>query len=171
MEPTVRRQAILTQLETATTALSATALAQQFAVSRQVIVGDIALLRAGGAQIHPTPRGYVLPATAPIAIRQIACEHFPDTMERELHLLVDSGCTVVDVSVEHPVYGQLTGMLQLENRFDVGEFMTRSAGVPPLSALTQGIHLHTISAPSEDILQRGVDALDKAGFLVGENCT
>ena len=55
-----RREAIKTYLEQSQMPVSATALASQLSVSRQVIVGDIALLRASGAPIEATPRGYVL---------------------------------------------------------------------------------------------------------------
>ena len=55
-----RRQAILEQLKRAEKPVSATALARQYGVSRQIIVGDVALLRAGGEPISATPRGYVL---------------------------------------------------------------------------------------------------------------
>lgn len=51
-----RRQAIRELLQRAKQPVSATALAAQFSVSRQIIVGDIALLRAAGADISATPR-------------------------------------------------------------------------------------------------------------------
>ena len=60
MEAASRRQAILDRLRTADRPVSASALAAGLNVSRQIIVGDIALLRAGGAEISATPRGYVL---------------------------------------------------------------------------------------------------------------
>ena len=41
--------------------LSATKLAEKFGVSRQVIVQDVALLRAEGREIVATNRGYILP--------------------------------------------------------------------------------------------------------------
>ena len=61
MEAASRRQAILDRLRTADRPVSASALAAGLNVSRQIIVGDIALLRAGGAEISAPPRGYVLP--------------------------------------------------------------------------------------------------------------
>ena len=47
--------------------------------------------------------------------------------------MVDQGCTVLDVIVDHPIYGQLTGPLQLSNRYDVGQFLARCCAVrrPP----------------------------------------
>ncbi|NLC83886.1 MAG: HTH domain-containing protein, partial [Ruminococcaceae bacterium] len=53
-----RREEIATLLIGAAEPISAGTLAVQFSVSRQVIVGDIALLRAAGIDIQATPRGY-----------------------------------------------------------------------------------------------------------------
>ena len=57
-----RREAILSRLEQACDPVSATALAGALSVSRQVIVGDIALLRASGAPIAATPEDMCCPA-------------------------------------------------------------------------------------------------------------
>ena len=103
-----RRDAITARLEQATEPVNATALARGLDVSRQVIVGDIALLRAAGTPIEATPRGYVLSRPAGVS-GQVVCCHRSGDMETELNTLVDLGCVVEDVSVEHPVYGQLTG--------------------------------------------------------------
>lgn len=75
-------------------------------------------------------------------------------MAAELNTMVDNGCTVVDVIVEHPLYGQLTGPLQLSSRYDVAQFIARSHTAQPLSVLTGGIHLHTLLCPSEDAYGR-----------------
>ena len=55
-----RRDGILSLLEESDTPLSGTELAHRFKVSRQVIVQDIALLRAEDKKILSTYRGYVL---------------------------------------------------------------------------------------------------------------
>ena len=151
-----RRDAILKNLQTAKHPISATALAGRFSVSRQIIVGDIALLRAAGANISATPRGYTVLGAATGLIRQIACQHGADGIAAELNAIVDQGCTVLDVIVEHPIYGQLTGPLQITNRYEVSQFIERcqAAEAQPLSRLTEGIHLHTISCPSEAAFQR-----------------
>ena len=60
MNAAQRRDAILSILSAAEGSVSASQLAAQFNVSRQIIVGDVALLRAGGANISATPRGYVI---------------------------------------------------------------------------------------------------------------
>ena len=164
-----RRQAIWDLLQKSDHPISASALAGQFSVSRQIIVGDIALLRSGGVDILATPRGYCL-QKAPAAglIRRVAVRHDIAGMETELNLMVDNGCTVVDVIVEHPLYGQLTGQLQLSSRYDVAQFISRSHSVDaqPLSRLTGGIHLHTLLCPDEEAFQRVQKALGDAGILL-----
>ena len=166
MNAETRRRAILEQLHKAEGPISAAVLAGRFSVSRQVIVGDIALLRAGGEAVFATPRGYVVAAETPGLVRQIACRHGAEQMEEELNAIVDQGCTVVDVIVEHPVYGQLTGALQLASRYDVSQFIARCSGSRPLSHLTEGIHLHTLSCPSEDAFFRVRETLAGMGMLL-----
>lgn len=168
MDAQERRQYIARRLEESTRPVSAAALARACSVSRQVIVGDVALLRAGGMDIAATPRGYVLPQPSAGLVRTLACRHGGELMEAELNAIVDQGCTVLDVIVEHPIYGQLTGSLQLSSRYEVGQFVTRCRleAAPPLSQLTEGIHLHTISCPSEEAFQRVRAALSAQGILV-----
>ncbi len=160
-----RRQALLRALEEKTEPVSASALARAFAVSRQIVVGDVALLRAAGAEIAATPRGYLLQRQDQDLVRQLACRHAAEDMERELNIMVDNGCTVLDVVVEHPVYGQLTGSLHLHSRYDVRQFIAKAAQARPLSLLTEGVHLHTLSCPDEAAFQRCVRELSAAGFL------
>ena len=170
MEAASRRQAILDQLRMADRPVSASALAAGLNVSRQIIVGDIALLRAGGAEISATPRGYVLPRATDGITRTIACRHTLAQTGQELDILVDNGCTVLDVIVEHPVYGQLTGQLQISSRYDVEQFLARIRGsdAAPLSMLTGGLHLHTLRCPNEDAYTRACAALKAAGLLLDD---
>lgn len=170
MEAASRRQAILDRLRTADRPVSASALAAGLNVSRQIIVGDIALLRAGGAEISATPRGYVLPRATDGITRTIACRHTLAQTVQELDILVDNGCTVLDVIVEHPVYGQLTGQLQISSRYDVEQFLARirDSDAAPLSMLTGGLHLHTLCCPNEDAYTRACAALKAAGLLLGD---
>ena len=165
MDASRRRVRILDYLRAAKAPVSATALAKKLSVSRQIIVGDVALLRASGEGVTATPRGYVLDRPRPGLTRTVACLHSGADMERELTLVVDQGCTVVNVIVEHPVYGQLTGPLRLSSRYDVGQFLSRCTGARPLSDLTGGIHLHTLSCPDEDAFCRVREALGAMGIL------
>lgn len=162
-----RRQAILEYLRQSSRPVSAGFLAERFSVSRQAVVGDVALLRAAGADISATPRGYVILKAGQGLIRRVACRHDGLGMEAELNAVVDQGCSVLDVIVEHPVYGQLTGSLQLSSRYDVGLFLARCAqsDARPLSDLTGGVHLHTLSCPGEDAFRRAREALGALGVL------
>ena len=161
-----RRQAILEVLRQSSHPVSAGYFAQRFSVSRQVVVGDVALLRAAGADISATPRGYVILKAAGGFVRQVACCHDAAGMEEELLIMVDNGCTVLDVVVDHPVYGQLTGDLQLSSRYDVEQFILRSVNAPPLSLLTGWVHLHTLACPDAAAYQRVRQGLADAGILL-----
>ncbi|MDD4715930.1 MAG: transcription repressor NadR [Oscillospiraceae bacterium] len=164
-----RRKAVRAYLEASAEPVSATTLAEQFGVSRQVIVGDIALLRAGGADIMATPRGYAMQQNRKSGfVRAVACSHNASDMEEELCAIVDQGAVVLDVIVEHPVYGLLTGQLQLFSRHDISEFLhrVREEGATPLSQLTGGIHLHTLRCPDESTFRRVRSSLRKKGFLL-----
>ena len=170
MKAEQRRDAILSRLKSSAAPLSATALAREFGVSRQVVVGDIALLRAYGHEVSATPRGYVLERDTGMLLRTLACTHSAADMRRELEIMVDNGCIVRDVIVEHPIYGQITGSLELKSRYDVNQFVARSAEAEamPLSALTDGIHLHTLLCPDEEAFERVAAELQEAGFLLNE---
>ena len=163
-----RRQAILEHLQQSSSPVSAGYFAERFSVSRQVVVGDVALLRAAGADISATPRGYVILKEDRGLVRQVACRHDALRMEAELCAVVDQGCAVLDVIVDHPVYGQLTGPLQLSSRYDVSQFLLRCGGeeAKPLSDLTGGIHLHTLSCPDEAAFQRVQAALRELNILL-----
>lgn len=167
MDAQARRQTISRRLRESTAPLSAAALARELSVSRQIIVGDVALLRAGGLDITATPRGYLLPKLPAGITCTFACRHRADQMGEELNAMVDQGCTVLDVIVEHPIYGQLTGPLRLSSRYDVAQFVDRckEEAAAPLSQLTEGVHLHTVLCPDEGAAGRLREALERLGFL------
>ena len=151
------RRKTIAQTLTASAPISATALARRFAVSRQIIVGDIALLRAAGMDIVATPRGYKMGETTGL-LRTVACIHTAQETEQELLAMVDNGCTVIDVVVDHPLYGQMTGQLSLSSRYDV-----RHAA--PLSSLTGGVHIHNLRCPTEEAFRRVQADLAALGIL------
>ena len=165
-----RREKIYTQLMTAAAPVSATVLAKQYGVSRQIIVGDIALLRAEGRNITATPRGYMIVTTGGITVQLAVCHSAAETRD-ELYAMVDCGCLVQDVIVEHPVYGQLTAPLQLASRYDVDLYMERmaSSDARPLSLLTEGIHLHTLSCPGSEALAHLKENLRQMGGLLEQD--
>ena len=170
MTASERRQQIARLLSASQAPISATTLSQELGVSRQIIVGDIALLRAAGQEITATARGYVIPAQNGL-LRRIACTHSAEETRDELDAMVDCGCTVVDVIVEHPVYGQLTAPLALSSRYDVEQFIHRMkpSHAQPISALTGGVHLHTLSCPSEAVFAHLKETLADMGMLYDAN--
>lgn len=147
-------------------------LARQLEVTRQVVVHEIALLRAQGMAIQSTPRGYVLERLAGDRQTQtvMAVRHTPAQTADELYTLVDHGLVVQNVIVEHPVYGELRGALQLRSRLDVDDFLTQLAtgGVALLSTLTDGYHLHTVSYSRADSLMKAIAALRHRGIDVAD---
>ncbi len=170
MQSTQRRKEIIRILQNSLNAVNASILAERMEVSRQVIVGDIALLRAQGWDILSTPRGYVIPAKPEKneTIFTVACQHPIHMMRDELYIIVDHGGRILDVIVEHPLYGQLVGQLNLASRFDVDDFVKKIEAdqVSLLSDLTQGIHLHTISCESIQKARQIEDALATAHILL-----
>lgn len=152
--------------------ISAASLASLFHVSRQVIVGDVALMRASGHEIHATPRGYTLARIEPRGYNgTIACRHTLDGLKTELYTILDLGGSILDVIVDHPIYGQLTGQLQIHSRYDADDFMRKleTEQAQPLSRITNGIHLHTIRCQDESAFKRIVEALEAEGILFKRN--
>ncbi len=163
-----RRVKIENVLKEADSPVSATSLAKMLSVSRQIIVGDIALMRAAGLEINATPRGYMLGSKYKEDgfVYTIACIHNDKDMREELYTIVDNGCEVIDVVVEHKVYGQLTGMLHIKSRYDVDQFMDRlDEGDAPLSSITGGIHVHNLRCPSKEDFLRVKEQLKAMGIL------
>lgn len=164
-----RRQEILKTLAGAHKPVSASKFAERFGVSRQIVVGDIALLRAAGEEIIATARGYLLESSETTTgfLSKIAVQHSNDQIEEELMLIIQHGGQIVDVIIEHPLYGQIVGMLHIENEKDVANFMKKfqESNALPLSELTCGIHLHTIRYQEEHVLKKIKQALAEAGIL------
>lgn len=159
MNTAKRREEIARALAESNTPLSATALASRFSVSRQIVVGDIALLRAGGLAVLATPRGYILetPTNEPLGFEKtIVCTHDDAQMAEELYTIVDLGGGVLDVTVEHSVYGELCAPLRIFSRYDADLFLQkiRIPGVRPLCDLTDGVHLHRVRCADESTFTR-----------------
>jgi transcriptional regulator of NAD metabolism len=167
-----RRTRLLERLAQARRALAGAELATALGVSRQVVVQDVAILRAGGAPILATARGYLLPGPDPQSpVRALlAVRHTPEQTPDELLLLVDHGLRVVDVVVDHPLYGELRGVLMLESRADVESWWqtVRRCGARLLSELTGGLHLHTVEARRAEAIESARAALRARGYLVEE---
>ncbi|NYF24908.1 transcription repressor NadR [Sporosarcina sp. JAI121] len=167
-----RRQLILETLQTSDKPISGRTFGEMTNVSRQVIVGDITLLKAKNEPIIATSQGYIYmhAQTEPGRIEKtIVCRHTPEQTLDELNMLVDNGVTVKDVKIEHPVYGDLSASIMVSNRNEVKEFIKRirESDAVYLSKLTEdGIHLHTILAENEEQIKNAEEALKKADILV-----
>lgn len=169
MNSAERQAQIGMQLSTAEKPITATSFAEQFGVSRQTVVGDIALMRARGEDLVATPRGYMyVKETRHQAV--IVCRHEPSQAGDEMSRIVDNGGALLDVIVDHPLYGQLRGELQIRTHAEINLFlgrMKKNQG-KMLSELTDGVHLHTIAYETPDQLTAIKDALRKAGYLYEE---
>lgn len=170
MDGAQRREKILELLRTGREPISGTALAKKFGVSRQVIVQDIALLRATNKNILSTNKGYLLygEQSQSSERRIIAVKHTDEQMRDELYTIVDAGARVLDVIVEHEVYGQIAVDLLIASRKDVDEFLKHifSVKAKPLKELTRDEHYHTLEARTEDALNKVEKELREKGYLL-----
>ena len=170
MDAKERRVKLLEKLKVAEEPLTGSWLAKEFRVSRQVIVGDFAILRAAGTEVYATPQGYVLPIVeSPKTIRvKLACKHERENLEQELSIIIDNGGKVLDVIVEHPLYGELIANLMLASRRDLIEFLRKldASRAEQLASITGGVHLHTIEVPDYETLNRIKDELKVKGILL-----
>lgn len=164
-----RRQEIINYISSSKTPASGTALAQLYHVSRQVIVQDIALLRAEGYEILSTNRGYFL--NMPRTVNRVfyVC-HEDSRIQEELNLIVDCGGKVLDVFIRHEVYGELRADLSVDSRKKADAFLKNLQGgtCSPLKNITSGYHYHTVSAESEEVLDSIEEELKEKGFLIKE---
>lgn len=170
MKTEERRNNLLEILKKADKPQIGSDLAEQFDVSRQVIVQDIALLRARGEEILATSQGYLIPGSSGMETvsATIACRHNNDEVEDELMTIVNHGGKIVDVVVEHPIYGDLRGMLMIQTPSDVDKFMDnyKDNEASLLASLTDGVHLHTIEAINEQVIERLKEVLQRKGYLL-----
>ncbi|MGI8313497.1 transcription repressor NadR [Halobacillus mangrovi] len=166
-----RREHILSLLKQRGSPVTGSSLAEEMNVTRQVIVGDVSLLKARNEPIVATSQGYMYMTDVKEELayqKTIVCQHGAEKTEEELNILVDHGVHVQDVVVEHPIYGDLTAQLRISNRRDVKKFIEQvnSTNASFLLELTGGIHTHTIAADSRDAIEEAVYALSEAGILM-----
>lgn len=166
MNGEVRRQEILEYIKQSPNPVSGTKLAQEFQVSRQIIVQDIALLRAANHDILSTHRGYVF--HAPVLTSRVfyVCHKDSEILD-ELNLIVDCGGKVEDVFICHEIYGQLRARLAVDSRKKAAEFLKgiEAGKSSPLKNITSGYHYHTVYADCEKTLDEIEGELFRCGFL------
>ena len=161
-----RRKKIISIMRESSEPISGGKLGRETGVSRQVVVQDIALLRTEGYSIMATARGYVLDEPRKTD-RLFKMFHTDERTEEELQAVVDLGGCVVDVMVNHRVYGKMSAPLNIRNRRDVQVFMNqlKNGKSAPLKNITSGYHFHRISADSEEILDEIEEALKEKQLL------
>ncbi|MDO5719362.1 MAG: transcription repressor NadR [Actinomycetaceae bacterium] len=163
----IRRDKIRRTLETRTDPISATQLGKDHGVTRQVIVKDIALLRAEGSPIHSTHLGYVL-ARSLMHRRIFTVCHAPSGIEEELKLIIHHGGAIIDIQIDHPTYGIVIAPIDVTTSDDLNRFIRDFHPTHALANLTAGIHCHTVEAADEQTLDRIERALEEAEYLVKE---
>lgn len=164
-----RRNLIIEKLEKMSVPVCATSLAEEFGVTRQIIVADIALLRAGGLAIRSEHKGYILDKPdESLLTKKIAVKHGKDMVTDEFYAIVDNGGRVLDVTVEHSVYGKISAEINVSSRYDADKFVDKInlSGVNPLSLLTHGLHIHTVAVENEESFRRIRDKLTELGIFI-----
>ena len=169
MKADERRSNIIEMLMKEKRAIKGTTLAESFNVTRQIIVKDIAILRAKGNNIIATPDGYMINEDNSNRVKSvIAVNHNDEEVIKELEIVVKYGGIIEDVIVEHPLYGEIRGILMIKNHNDLNKFKNslNQIDAKPLSMLTNGVHLHTISADSVENMELIKEELKESGFIL-----
>ncbi len=169
MEGNLRRENLIKILKNRQEPISGGELAKLLGVSRQVIVQDIALLRASDYNLLSTTKGYLLYQSEDLKLKRVfRVKHTTEQIEDELCTIVDHGGKILDVMVNHEIYGEIATPLIIRNRSDVYDFVrkVREKQIVPLKELTAGIHQHTIEADSAETLDRIDKALKEKGYLL-----
>ncbi len=168
MKADERRNSIIEMLIIEKKAIKGTTLAERFNVTRQIIVKDIAILRAKGNSIIATPDGYMINDNSSRVKSVIAVNHNNEDVIRELEIVVKYGGIIEDVIVEHPLYGEIKGILMIKNLNDLNKFKNtlKEINAKPLSILTNGVHLHTVSADSIENMELIKEELKENGFIL-----
>lgn len=166
-----RRIKIIELLSKKNTPVSGADLAKQFGVSRQVIVQDVALLRAENRDILSTNKGYLLfkPHSDDHFYREVLLvKHTEAQILDEMSSIVDFGGRMLDVSIDHDLYGQIRSDLVINNAEDASDFVQKmqESTSKPLCVLTDDYHYHTISAPSAKAMELIKADLRKKGYLI-----
>lgn len=172
MDGAQRRDTIMEMLRVSDQPISGGEFARRLGVSRQVVVQDMALLRARNKNILSTNKGYICfqPDVKKTFQRCVKVCHPTDAIQSELYAVVDAGARMLDVTVEHSIYGSISVDLLIENRKDADEFVRKleAGDTRPLKELTDDVHFHTLEASTEEALERAIEALRSKRFLQEE---
>ena len=162
-----RRKEIVNLLYASTDALSGSILAEKLGISRQIIVQDIALLKAEGFDILSTHKGYII-KDSPLIEKVFKLRHTSEQTLDELSSVVSLGGCIVDVFVNHKVYGRIKAMLNIASQNDVEIFRQNieSGKSSELMHVTSGYHYHTVRAENEAVLSEIEKMFRLKGYLV-----
>jgi transcriptional regulator of NAD metabolism len=169
MEGNKRREQLIRILNESAEPVSGGELSRLLGVSRQVIVQDIALLRATDINIFATTKGYLIYHTDQSRVKRVfKVKHTTEQIEDELCAIVDAGGKILDVQVKHEIYGEIGTELIIRNRQDVYDFCNKvkDKQIVPLKELTDGIHQHTVEADTDATLDRIEKVLKDKGYLL-----
>ncbi|MCR5666051.1 MAG: transcription repressor NadR [Eubacterium sp.] len=161
-----RRTEIVNLLHASSKPLSGDAIAREMNVSRQVIVQDIALLRANGIEILSTNRGYLIQGSSGYC-RVFKVIHGDDEVADELSAIVSLGGRIKDVFVYHKIYGVMRATLNIRSQQDIDNYMKELSGGKSslLKNVTSGYHYHTVEADSERLLDLIQEELQRKRYL------
>lgn len=168
MEGDARRTEIVKIMQASKSPISGSALAKKMEVSRQIIVGDIALLRAQGIDIVATNSGYILGGNVKgVKSVKVSCKHKLEDTFDEICTIIDEGARVVNEGIVHDVYGEISVSLNISNRSEAKRY-TESlmlSNSEDLMILTGNNHFHVVEADNDLILLRVQKALRDKGYL------
>lgn len=165
-----RRDDIVKLLLDSSSPIKGTDIAEKYDVTRQVIVRDIAILRAKGINIMATPDGYIVNRNDGKVKTIIAVNHKESEMFEEMSTVVKYGGIIEDVIVEHPLYGEIKGVLMVKNLNELNKFINKynNQKARLLSVLTNGVHLHTIAADTSEDIEGIISELKAKNFIVSD---
>ena len=128
-------------------------------------------MRAENHNILSTNKGYIYQAEDSRNLqpkRVFYIRHANGQVLDEFLTVIELGGKILDVAVEHEIYGQIRVDLLIETAQDAQEFYQKLLHCRdnPLMILTDGCHYHTVAAPSEKLLDLIESELREKGFLL-----
>lgn len=169
MEGEERRAKIVEMLTDSNGPVSGSKLAGELNVSRQIIVGDVALIRAQGTEILATNSGYMLADFgSKTKTARINVKHKLEDSYDELCTILDEGAKILNEGVVHEVYGEIVVPLNIASRSDAKHHTEKllSVNSEDLMILTNNVHFHTIEADNDLTVLRVQRALREKGYLI-----
>lgn len=169
MEGEERRAKILDILKERKTPVSGTSLARELSVSRQIVVGDIALLRAHGTEIIATNSGYLIADFSnKTKTFRVYCRHRLEDAYDEYCTILDEGARIINEGIVHDVYGEVIVPLNIMNRADAKRHTEKmlNGNCEDIMILSGNNHFHTLEAESDLTVLRVQRALHEKSYLV-----